>query len=347
MLKAVSLLTGEITQSEFIQRELGISILKISQAEISDVKWERQIPLIVTDKVDECSDFLSKQPAKTVGILLLGNEYYERNRITTLSNFPSVKFVLSENMTSKCPLINLTALGAVFVESPSMVAEKAFYTTLVEASRSAFRSRIRLPFPVLSLPFGYLNRFVGELARIVDIGNRTSLLNRHEYTFENWESRQVDISFFGQKGSWYRRHLITSFEAKTGSVTTTYSSWGGNFSGNPDGKQEFTELLLNSKFVLCPPGNHANETSRYYEAIVTGSIPIISRNTIQDNHIYQYWSSELLPSRISITHNRLYEYVSALGPRQQYELAQKIRSYEIFRLNNLKCNIERFTTHQV
>lgn len=49
---------------------------------------------------------------------------------------------------------------------------------------------------------------------------------------------------------------------------------------------KYKEILLNTVFLLCLPGNYQNETKRLYEGLESGCIPILIRKTIYQNYNY-------------------------------------------------------------
>jgi hypothetical protein len=70
----------------------------------------------------------------------------------------------------------------------------------------------------------------------------------------------------------------------SGRFPSSYISFTEGFAKGLDGA-EYSELLNNSKIVLCPPGFHRNETFRHYEALRAGAIPISL--PLPDNHFYR------------------------------------------------------------
>jgi hypothetical protein len=89
---------------------------------------------------------------------------------------------------------------------------------------------------------------------------------------------------------------------------------------------EYSDLLSRCKFVLCPPGNFSNESFRYYEAIVLGSIPIVSSATIQDFTNFDYWPNRYSKRLKNASHYYTISEMLKLNERERAELAINIRN---------------------
>lgn len=55
--------------------------------------------------------------------------------------------------------------------------------------------------------------------------------------------------------------------------------------------KEYSELLNNSKFVLCPPGQDSMDSFRIYEALEAGGIPVVLNRTERLPIHPSYWKA--------------------------------------------------------
>lgn len=123
------------------------------------------------------------------------------------------------------------------------------------------------------------------------------------YKYDFWENtdttvslrktidmREYDWSFAGGMRD-NRKHTIELF--KTNIVNHNLVIETGNSFNNPItglNTREYRELMLNSKFVLCPEGNVSVDCFRVYEALECGSIPIVfDKNKFQWFDTGSYW----------------------------------------------------------
>ena len=81
--------------------------------------------------------------------------------------------------------------------------------------------------------------------------------------------------------------MVEYFERIAGASTSKYGSFGG-FTHLPQ-TTDYASSILNSKFVVCPPGNVSSQSFRYYEAIALGAVPIVTEVSLQDWNTHEYW----------------------------------------------------------
>jgi hypothetical protein len=140
----------------------------------------------------------------------------------------------------------------------------------------------------MRMPVGYSERFVKELELSgYNFGQKESLLGISPLSSPTGRD---GVSFMGQKGTWYRRRMISQFDEMPGAQIETYSSWGGNPVEQP--KADYVKSILRSKFVICPPGNVSSESFRYMESIILGAIPILTEVSVQDFTRHNYWPKD-------------------------------------------------------
>jgi hypothetical protein len=97
--------------------------------------------------------------------------------------------------------------------------------------------------------------------------------NRSITEVKPFETRELAWSFFGTK--WHNREMILEPLDKVGpSLKKFYDSW---MDANQLKGDEYSLILLNTKFVPCPRGQNT-ETFRFWEALEHGCIPIYVRS---------------------------------------------------------------------
>jgi len=101
--------------------------------------------------------------------------------------------------------------------------------------------------------------------------------------------RQGGVDLFKKLTS-YKVHTCSGFGATDGLST-----------------QEYAELLENSVFALCPPGQDSNDSFRIYEALEAGCIPVTLSNSNQFVVRPSYWHAVFRGSEIPFIVGENYE----------------------------------------
>lgn len=274
-------------ESEFCKRELGLVAERIR------VDSRDPLPLgslLFCYRIEDWKERLSAMPAKSVVVILAANEYYEIRRWENLNNFESIYAALIEYFPVRFTFTQgLLSIRWIF-ENPRDLLNRVFWGETKRALFSwlALRS-LELKMPVFSLPVGYTNKFVNELNVLNLLDSNTDSLFSN-IRFDSLNPRH-EMSFFGQKGSYSRRKMISFFANSTQIEISQYDTYGGFTDDSCS--TAYAESMLKSKFVLCPPGNKSNCTHRYIESLLLGAIPIITESTIQDWTSHDFYPREL------------------------------------------------------
>lgn len=150
----------------------------------------------------------------------------------------------------------------------------------------------------VNIPIGYTNVFAMSL-----VGFSQKDGNKHESILgiqpKPAKQSQSNIIFVGQSGQIVREAAIRTLEKSELGTVIRRSGYGASNvidrSVASFGK-EYVELLLNSQFVLCPPGNISGQSFRYFEVITLGRIPLVMDHVTSDpNFRSGYLRGDLLP----------------------------------------------------
>jgi len=156
----------------------------------------------------------------------------------------------------------------------------------------------------INIPIGYTNVFALSLL---------GFIQKDSEIFESILDLQLNplnqslsnVVFVGQSGQIVRELAIRSLEKSELGLVIRRSSYGASNvidkSVTTLGK-EYIEILLDSQFVLCPPGNISGQSFRYFEVITLGRIPLVMNHVTSDpNFKCGYLYNGLLPSTGSWT----------------------------------------------
>lgn len=270
----------------FFVRELGLVGKKIDHRE----KWPLpKNSLIYCHDISHWQKRLELSDKFSVSVILVGNEYYDVDKWKPINDYESIKCAFLQyfpkNQSSQFrPLLKF------ITNNIDLVFQKSFWrVALTGYLKYRFVKRLKFRFPVHPFPLGYTDRFFLELQKLgLCDANPKSLFGA---LIAPLPSQAGGISFYGQKGTWYRRHMVEHFERSAGACVQRYDSFGGDT--QPATSTQYVNSILNSRFVLCPPGNVSSQSFRYYEAIALGAIPIITEISIQDWNSHDYWPQKI------------------------------------------------------
>tara|TARA_R110000824_G_scaffold348039_1_gene534787 strand:+ start:3294 stop:4208 length:915 start_codon:yes stop_codon:yes gene_type:complete len=97
------------------------------------------------------------------------------------------------------------------------------------------------------------------------------------------------------------------------------------------GTQRYNEVMMNSRFSLCPSGTGPNSI-RFWESLAIGTIPVLFSDTLELPH-HELWENSI----VRVEENKisdLYDILEKITPEEETELKKNcIRIYNFFRFN--------------
>jgi hypothetical protein len=203
--------------------------------------------------------------------------------------------------------------------------------------------RIILDFKVksrkyINIPIGYTNIFAQSLSRFANAEDGISLFNLSATNPP--DAQESSISFTGQSGQIVREVAIRALEKEDLARVIRRSGYGASnvldseVTRNGD---EYLKNLLDSTFVLCPPGNISGETFRLFETTVIQRLPLFMPHVTSDPNFkssYQCGSvvsesrswSVLIKGVASIDRST-YSQLTRLNTEKSLNLVEELRSY--------------------
>ena len=304
--------------NEFFARELGLEGKKINHEENFPLPPNS---LIYANDLTHWHKRLRLSEKASVTVVIGSNEYYDPRKLLLVNALESIKCVFLQYLPNG-KRVNPTSLIKFVRRFPNILLQRAFYGTLKLAINGYQEfDKDKFEVPVYEFPLGYTERFANELKILgimpegresLYLGNDiTDLSNRHT------------ISFFGQKGSWFRRLIVDYFQSLPKFKMEEYSSFGG-FTDLPS-TTRYSELILESCFVICPPGNCSSQSFRYYETIALGAIPVLSETSLQDWNSFDYWPEQLPWKRDNFLD--VWLHLSKLPQRELNALSSDLREH--------------------
>ena len=282
-----------LIEAEFLKREFGLILTEINTSNLPTIK-NSEICIFATTNPIELEAIIKDSNPDSLIVFILGNETYSVPIFEYLNNYKDrIKLALIYNLpkrtsywiTFRCFLAAIYD-GGLFFKNDGVHLIRNFKNGIDFMRRNR---KIQILYPHSNFPLGYTNMFVKELNALGLATDHKSLFN-DDFLNQFINSKIQTMSFIGANGSWARRlaikkmrKLVRDNQMKV--VQDSYKSLGTPFESNAS----YIKSLIDSKFVLCPPGNLTNKTFRYLESLLMGALPILPPATIQDNHQWDTW----------------------------------------------------------
>lgn len=320
---------------EFFKRELNLSMKKEESTSY------RPLPprsLIYCHDIEHWSKRLSNSKPGSISVIFSANEYYNVEKWRKIEDFSSIKMAFCEYLPMSVSPFPIALMAKMIGEDKKAIFHRAFLSSLLKANDTARNLRkFRMKKPLFPMPLGYTNRLVSELKTLGLIKeDNSSILDSN--LGSNWEKKNR-VSFFGQKGSWYRRRMVEHLENIAQAQIVRYGSFGGF--DNLTTSTEYAESILESDFVICPPGNMSSQTFRYYEIIALGALPIISEISIQDWTVHNYWPKELSWQKFDYV--EIWRNLDELNCEDARNLNRKMRQHILKPLREIRNILTEFS----
>lgn len=321
---------------EFFSRELNIIGKKVNHLECYPLKDKS---LIYCHDISHWEKALLKTPEKSISVIVTANEYYDTEKWQRINQFPSIKCVFLQYFP-KPRGVNPPWIINHIKSDLKVTLDRKFWGTLNSARTSYKKVRkFKFQVPVHSFPLGYTDRFVRELEKLGLLhGENQSLIN--DLRTPSIIARD-GVSFYGQRGTWYRRRMVENLSRLAGAKTYGYASFGG-FSTLSD-KTDYSRSILESRFVISPPGNVSSQSFRYYEIVCLGAIPIIEEISIQDWNRHDYWPANVPWKNKS--YSQIWKSLTKLNDIELEQLSLDLRHKLSSELAILRKTLELAVTH--
>jgi hypothetical protein len=274
-------LEGPLSESEFLQRELGITWKTLGESEIGSTIEENHSlgkrTLIIVSKIDLVLSLIRQSPEKSLVLLILSDEAYSM-KAYKLAKLDSVHAIIRNySITNQTITHYLTTAISVFGKHWKSsnnrffsLIEIAYVLALYIRNSFVISEWQRLKKPVNVLPLGYTNRFAKSFSSFMSISDGTTLLLNSR---NGVSERAISISFSGTRGSLQRRSAIEFLrEVPRSMINVTQNGWSGSESSGLD--IEYCKTLFSSLYCAALPGYISNESFRFYEALICGALPI-------------------------------------------------------------------------
>jgi|GEM_PF-5556318 len=288
-----------LTETNYFKREFGINIVSVDS--VSDFTNKLGILgsstlLIASTNPEYWVEILNKFEKYNVIFFLLGNENFEPAEFNSLNKIKSLLHAFVFNPPNK--ISNTAVIGGVLgniydgglrkTKAPGSVYRDG---RISYSLKNKFR-KINMEYSFSSLPLGYSNSFANKITKLTNLNENDSLITNESITkIYNFKNIEYKFSFIGQSGNRRREiYLRVAREFENAKIYPPEKEFGGNNIG-----EDYTYInhLLNSRYILVPPGNLSNLNHRYTESLICHSLPVILANNSLDPSKNDHWTNNL------------------------------------------------------
>lgn len=331
-----------LTEAQFLLREFDLELVQIDISNEEALNNLETVLLATTDP-RELQNIIQGRKERSVILFFLGNETYDIPKFEYLNHY--------QKQIRHCFIYNLPK------KTPYSVSVKCFLASLYdgglfhyEGTDNIFRHakngidfmrrnrKLIIEYPSSNFPQGYTNTFISELKNLWPDINGSLLTNKNLLRISN-NQRSHAINFIGATGSWNRKLALKKMKTlfPNSNFDLVPNSWTFEMPSKRAKNPLLSHYVLalhDSKFTLCPPGNLTNQTFRYLESLLMGSLPILPPATIQDNHLWNVWSEFTKPVYYSWTANL--KRVKVMKEEERESLVAFALDAEKLRIQNVK-----------
>ncbi len=332
-----------LVEAEFLKREFGLILTEINSDNLPTIKNLKTCFFATTNPM-ELEYLIKDAHSDSLVIFILGNETYsvpifeylnnysDRIRMTFIYNLPKRT---SYWISFRCFLAAIYD-GGLLLDNNGVELSRHFKNGIDFMRRNR---KIKMHYPNSDFPLGYTNMFVKELNSLGFARHSESLFK--DKSFDKFIGNKIKtMSFVGANGSWARRLAIKKMLklVKDNKVKLVQDSYK-NSDTPSELNTSYIMSLIDSKFVLCPPGNLTNKTFRYLESLLMGALPILPPATIQDNHLWDTWMESSGKIRYSWT--KCINQALRMEERDRKEKVTKALTIELKKIRAINTKIDQ------
>jgi hypothetical protein len=286
------------SQTEYWSREFQAQvILKDNSFEdvVLSLVSKGIVPVVQLDNDQSEFEFLKSLPTKSIIGWCYSDESLDTEFASRLSRLESLVVLLRPYHLNSFKVRNLF-ISLQYVTN-NLVNTKTLSNALKlilwyfrGISMSYREQKIRKIYKSVNLgyvnfPLGYTDVFCSSLLTNSDIHVKSPSGSLLELTFHDRDEPKTHLVFVGQIGQIVRSVAIVAAQETSFARVITRSDYGAGSlleKGVKEKGIEYLTTVLNSKFVLCPPGNISGNSFRIHETVILGKIPIVLSHIASD-----------------------------------------------------------------
>ena len=293
------------SQQEFWRREFQAKILPKTGNYLIEIQKLIDVgirPIVQIGQNSEEIVELQRFPKNSLIVHLYADETYQISNNIKLIRLPAAYKILRPYPISKLQIMSIlhshisSFLDVFNSEKQLSITRLIRYWAagIVMASR-----QILIKFlenvngkPSISILLGYTDIFCKSYISTIDksfeevIDDVTSLFSISGSTLDKIvKSKEFDLCFVGQRGNIVREMAVNQSLKIANSRIIIRDKFGGSLGFNDSTVNtgiEYLEIMLKSRFNLCPPGNYSGYSFRIMESLICATYPIVNNYPLTD-----------------------------------------------------------------
>lgn len=260
------------SEAVFLQRELGVTWSTTSIGELSQAIASSKKTLLAISEPEHYEQLVSAAPDSSLILLLVSDEAFSPSRLK-LASSPSVHRTYRNYPALPVSTRSITVTTVAFMRD-AMGTSQSPRTAMPNISsglkvRKRMKQWARLGDRARSIPLGYTDTFARSFVDRTNLSPESSLFEAEVAP----GSRDISVSFRGNRGLAQRIcGLDLASDVPHSAIELVDADWSARSA--PDAGEQYVDLMISSRFALCPPGFVNNESFRFYEALACGALPI-------------------------------------------------------------------------
>ena len=293
------------SQQEFWRREFQAKILPKTGNYLIEIQKLIDVgirPIVQIGQNSEEIVELQRFPKNSLIVHLYADETYQISNNIKLIRLPAAYKILRPYPISKLQIMSIlhshisSFLDVFNSEKQLSITRLIRYWAagIVMASRQI---QIKLLENVnrktsISFLLGYTDIFCNSYITAIhngfeeDIDDVTSLFSISGSTLNKIvKSKEFDLCFVGQRGNIVREMAVNQSLKIANSRIIIRDKFGGSLGFNDSTVNtgiEYLEIMLKSRFNLCPPGNYSGYSFRIMESLICATYPIVNNYPLTD-----------------------------------------------------------------
>lgn len=324
----------KITEQEFFERELNASV--VYNTRLQDLIASPKL-IIASTNPQHWIKFLETKPKASVVFLLLGNETYEPQIFNSFNGIKSLSHVFVYNAPTK--ILAFTLIKTLMGHIADRGWQKFSYPDSVyrDFRNSMYLSKkfraAKINYTWSFLPQGYSNNFAYKVTNRLNLESTESLISLNlQKHFEPIASRPKFASFSGQATNRRRELFINAAKKYLDEQPDRTEGFRGT---SHAGDFTYIDHLLESKFILVPPGYYNNSNHRYTESLICGAVPLILAKNSLDPSENNNWTNNL-SGLTPFSAKLMFRFVSRFSDEEIQSLMLKIRGEDFLKIADFR-----------
>jgi hypothetical protein len=350
------------SQQEFWRREFQAKILPKSGNYLSEIQKLIDAGIRPIVQIGQnCEEIVELQefPKNSLIVHLYADETYQINNNIKLIRLPAAYKILRSYPIPRIQIFSIlfsvtSSFLDVFNSSNQLSMKKLiryWAAGTVMASRQILIKSLENAYRRQSISFllgytdifckSYISSVENRFGEVIDDG--TSLFSIGGRTIAKIiDGKEFDLSFVGQRGNIVREIAVDQSLRIKDSRIIIRDKFGGNlgFNGSTiDTGIEYLEVMLNSRFTLCPPGNYSGYSFRIMESLICGTYPIVNNYPLTD----PFFTSPIQVLQTTRTPKSWKALISSIVEKDEADVNQNVEIGRFFlekEVNNLLLQLK-------